>query len=104
MARSRGEPPPTLIDKYYPFQVALHASEVKMRFDNVEFLARLLGRYRLNRNVHVHPDVYIVYMFGDQHDAECFQKAFDGEWITPEQSRRKKWTPRYTWMPVERRG
>lgn len=71
MGRSRGEPPPTMIDRSHPFQVALHCSEVRMRFDNVEFLAHLLGRYPLNRTLSVSGEYYIVYMFSDQRNAEC---------------------------------
>ncbi|MGN7774388.1 hypothetical protein [Phyllobacterium sp. 22552] len=100
MARSRGEPPPTLIDKEYPFQVALHCEDVSLHFDRVSFLSQQLDCYRLRRNVYVHPDRYIVYMFAEQRNAECFLKAFEAEWITPEQSRRGNWVPRYTRMLV----
>ncbi|MET3650075.1 hypothetical protein ABIC60_004730 [Phyllobacterium ifriqiyense] len=72
------EPPPTLIDKEYPFQVALHCEDVGLHFDRVGFLSKTLGCYRLNRNVYVHPDRYIVYMFAEQRNAECFLKPLTG--------------------------
>lgn len=100
MARSRGEPPPTLIDKEYLFQVALHCDEVKLHFDRVDFLSILLGRYRLNQSIYIHPERYSIYMFVEQRNAECFLKAFEGEWITPEQPRKGNWTPRYKRMLV----
>lgn len=100
MARSRGEPPASYIDKEYPFQVALHCEDVRLHFDKVELLSQQLGRYRLNQSVYIHPDRYIIYMFADERDAECFLKAFEGEWITAEQRRKDTWKPRYVRMLV----
>lgn len=89
-----------MIDKEYPFHVALHCADVKLHFDTVNSLSRQLGCYRLNRTVYVHPERYTVFMFSEQQSAECFLKAFEGEWIAPEQSRRGNWVPRYTRMLV----
>lgn len=100
MTRSRGEPAPTYIDQLFPFQVALHSADMHLHFDRVGFLSKQLGCYRLNRTVYVHPERYTVFMFAEQRNAECFLKAFEGEWITPEQSRRGNWVPRYTRMLV----
>ncbi|MEP7453493.1 hypothetical protein [Phyllobacterium sp. SB3] len=100
MTRTRGEPPPSLIDKGFPFQVALHCEDVRLNFDQVMLLSHQLGSYRLNQSIYVHPDRYIIYMFAEERDAACFLKAFEGEWITPEQRRKRTWVPRYSWMTV----
>jgi hypothetical protein len=98
--RSRGEPPATLIDRDYPFHVALHCEDVRLHFDAVDQLARQLGRYHLNQYIYVHPERYIIYRFAEQKNAECFLNAFDGEWITPEQRRKGTWVPRHSRMLV----
>jgi hypothetical protein len=51
MTRSRGEPPEGMIDREYPFQVALLACQVSWRFENVLFLSQKLGCWRLNHTL-----------------------------------------------------
>jgi hypothetical protein len=91
MSRSRGEPPAGLIDREYPFQVALLACEVSWRFDNVMFLSQKLGCWRLNHTLFVDDERFIVYCFPQRDSAECFLKAFDGEWITPTDRKKETW-------------
>jgi hypothetical protein len=85
MSRSRGEPPEGLIDREYLFQVAVLACELSRRFDNVMFLAEKLGCWKPHRSLSVDGEGFIIYRFSKQDGAKCFLKAFDGEWITPQQ-------------------
>lgn len=104
MSRSRGEPPPSLVDRDYPFQVAVLACEVAWRHDNVTFLSQLLGCYRLSHSLFVDDDDYVVYLFSDKEAAECFLKAFDGEWITPAERKKRTWRSKNVRMLVGRYG
>jgi hypothetical protein len=102
MSRSRGEPPEGLIDREYPFQVAVLACEVSWRFDNVMFLAEKLGCWRLNTSLSVDGEGFIIYRFPRKESAECFLKAFDGEWITPEERKKGTWRSKNVRMMVGR--
>ncbi|WP_187277121.1 hypothetical protein [Phyllobacterium endophyticum] len=34
---------------------------------------------------------FVIYRFPEPENAECFLKAFDGEWITPEERKKGTW-------------
>ncbi|MBB3234508.1 hypothetical protein [Phyllobacterium endophyticum] len=102
MSRSRGEPPEGLIDREYPFQIAVLACEVSWRFENVMFLAEKLGSWRLHRSLSVDGEGFIIYRFSRQEGAECFLKAFDGEWITPAERKKGTWRSKNVRMLVGR--
>jgi hypothetical protein len=102
MSRSRGEPPEGLIDREYPFQVAVLACEVSWRFENVMFLAEKIGCWRLNTSLSVDGEGFVIYRFSKKDSAECFLKAFDGEWISPEERKRGTWCSKNVRMMVGR--
>jgi hypothetical protein len=91
MTRSRGAPSVGIIDREYPFQVAVVACEVSWRFENVMFLSQKLGCWRLNHTLFVDDERFIIYCFPQRDSAECFLKAFDGEWITPAERKKETW-------------
>lgn len=102
--RSRGAISAAMVDREYPYQVALLACEVRYRFDNVEFLSAKLGRYRLNHSYHDDGEDFIIYCFPEQESAEIFLKAFDGRWITPEQRKKHTWKSPWVRQLVGRYG
>ena len=102
MTRSRGESAAEVIDRKYPFQVALLACEVSWRFENVMFLSQKLGCWRLNHKLSVDGEGFVIYCFPRRESAECFLKAFDGEWITPAERKTKTWRSKNVRMSVGR--
>lgn len=100
MSRSRGEPPGGMIDREYPFQVAVLACEVSWRFDDVMFLSQKLGCWRLNRSLSVDDEDFVIYCFPKRESAECFLKAFDGEWIATEERKKRTWRSKNVRMMV----
>lgn len=98
--RSRGEPPESSVDRDYPFQVAVLACEVQWRHEDIMYLSQKLGCYRLTRSLFVDHDHYVIYLFRERKAAECFLKAFDGEWITPAERKKRTWESRNVRMLV----
>ncbi|MGO4450145.1 hypothetical protein AB4Y96_14570 [Phyllobacterium sp. TAF24] len=102
--RSRGAETEAAIDRQYPYQVALLAIEVSYRFDNVDFLSRRLGCYRLNHSYYDDGEGFVIYCFPEKDEAEIFLKAFDGHWITPEQRKKSTWKSPWVRQLVGRYG
>ncbi|PSH56730.1 hypothetical protein CU100_15390 [Phyllobacterium endophyticum] len=66
------------------------------------FLADKLGAWRPHRSLSVDGEGFIIYRFHKKESAECFLKAFDGEWITPEQRKKCTWRSKNVRMMVGR--
>ncbi|UGX86165.1 hypothetical protein [Phyllobacterium meliloti] len=102
--RSRGDISETLFNQIYPYQVALTALEVQMRFNEVNSLSRQLECSRLNRTAWCWNEGYVIYCFALKSQAEAFLQAFDAEWVDPKERMRQKWVSRWRRIEVGRLG
>lgn len=100
MSRSRGEPPESIVNAQYPYQVAILACELSWRMAAIMDHAQSLGCYRLNRFFSVDGEGFVTYRFATQEAAECFLKAFDGEWITSAERNKGTWRSKNVRMLV----
>ena len=95
MSYSRHRLRPNDIDRCYPYQVALSADDVRGRFETVKFLSDKLGCSVLGHSYFAFDEHYNVYCFAEDRSAECFLKAMDGDWITPQERKKGTWRPRH---------
>jgi hypothetical protein len=64
------------------------------------FLSQKLGCWRLNHTMFVDDERFVIYCFPQRRSAECFLKAFFGEWITPQERIKATWRSRNVRMMV----
>ena len=97
MSRSRGALTKTMVDRNFPHQVMLrNDAKFRKHLWAVSGQAAKLGASPLGHHFYFDEegDYYSVYCFLSRDNAETFLKAWSGEWISPDDRRKKDWRPR----------
>lgn len=94
MTRSRGEPPRGLIDRQWPYQVALPRDQCTgQNLERPHEFCRGLKVYSLHPAVNDGHQEYLVCCFAEPEDALQFKEAFSGISFYPEDRKGRNWKP-----------
>ena len=97
MGRHKGGISPSEIDRLWPYQVALHADEVKgWRYRYIHAFCTDLSLAPRGHSVVRDRQIYIVFCFADPAHADLFRVQFNGEHFDPAWRGRGK--SRCTWL------
>lgn len=90
--RSRGEPPKTLINKHYPFQVVLFLTdELRKRLLEVIADEHRLGAYRLHGGVYHDGRYFSIVKFPTNEGQQEFIQLYGGVPYDPTDKKSKPW-------------
>jgi hypothetical protein len=99
MVYRKGELSSTMLDRQYPYQVALPTETVQAQYFAIHQIGDNLGKAPRGHSVRHADKSYAVYCFADQASADQFREHFNGEPFDPaDRGRGRRW---YDWNKPE---